>query len=89
MRKAFTNSSNETHRMRDEKLHTGDKRYQCSICQKAFVRSTQKKSHEEVHTGEKSFFYTLCQKRFTNKSNLNVHLQRNHIKEKNFACRFC
>ena len=39
--------------IRHAQIHTG-KKYQCSICEKAFVRNSDLIRHTKIHTGNKT-----------------------------------
>ena len=63
-------------------IHTGEKPYQCKICQQHFNQQ------KRIHTGEKLFQCDVCHKCFAQSSNLNQH-KRLHTGEKPFQCDIC
>ncbi len=56
------------------RVHSGEKPYECQICNKKFSRSSRLKLHNRIHTGEKPYECRVCQKRFTRSNNLNSHM---------------
>ncbi|XP_029416438.1 LOW QUALITY PROTEIN: zinc finger protein 14-like [Nannospalax galili] len=72
----------------NQKTHTQEKRYACSVCGKAFYKRAHLNAHQRTHTGEKPYDCKECGKTFRLKSFLVVH-QRIHTGEKPFACITC
>ncbi|XP_066916690.1 uncharacterized protein [Clytia hemisphaerica] len=65
-----------------------ERKYICTVCQKAFDRNTSLTRHMLVHTREKPFKCQLCDKAFSQ----NAHLKRHiliHIGQKSYQCNKC
>ncbi len=69
-------------------IHTGEKPYKCSHCNKRFYRSGNLRNHEGIHIGVKPYKCSHCDKRFNKSSNLKTH-ERIHTKEKPYECSHC
>ena len=63
-----------------ERIHTGEKPYQCKVCLKNFRKSSQLIRHKKLHTGEKPHICQHCGKGFIQKTNMTAHQQQNHCK---------
>lgn len=72
-----------------QKIHTGAKNYECSICRKRFTTQTNLDRHiRTVHRQERNHKCTTCQKTFSQLSSLKLH-QSVHMAEREFACDLC
>ena len=59
---------------------TGERRYKCTECGKAFNRNSILTTHLQVHAGEKPYKCTECGKAFSHGGHLTKHL-RTHAAE--------
>lgn len=64
-----------------QKIHTGEKSYECAEFVKIFTQQSQLKVHLRVHTGEKLYVCVDCGKAFVKKPEFITH-QRTHTREK-------
>ena len=53
--------------------HTGDRAWQCHVCEKSFKQAGCLKRHMVIHTGEGAFQCHICEKTFTLAGSLKAH----------------
>ncbi|XP_029457859.1 gastrula zinc finger protein XlCGF8.2DB-like [Rhinatrema bivittatum] len=70
------------------KIHTGDRAFPCTECDKSFITKASLTSHQKIHTGERPFPCTECSKSFIRKTDLIMH-QKIHTGERPFSCTEC
>ncbi|XP_011930161.1 PREDICTED: zinc finger and SCAN domain-containing protein 30 isoform X1 [Cercocebus atys] len=71
-----------------QRVHTGEKLYECFDCGKAFCQSSKLIRHQRIHTGERPYACKECGKAFSLSSDLVRH-QRIHSGEKPYECCEC
>lgn len=59
------------------------RRFQCSVCDKRFLKRTNLTDHLKIHANVKAFRCGICEKSFIQYGNLKAHM-RCHTKEKPF-----
>ncbi|KAI9104761.1 hypothetical protein DFS34DRAFT_576028 [Phlyctochytrium arcticum] len=74
--------------MRHIQTHTGDKPYQCTVCNQRFSESGIMTQHMRTHTGERPYKCPepACQRQFAIPGALTIHI-RKHTGEKPFKCK--
>ena len=55
-------------------IHIAEKQYECSQCDKDFVKKSYLANHMRTRTGEKSYQCSQCDKAFTEIGNLVRHM---------------
>ena len=82
MNAMFATNDFHTHLAIHKRTHTGDKPYECDVCNKRFLRSDVLTVHKRTHTGEKPYGCDVCNKRFSHSGSLARH-KKTHTLERN------
>ncbi|XP_061402531.1 zinc finger protein 624-like [Musca vetustissima] len=61
--------------------HVRERKFKCTMCEKAFKRSQDLKEHISVHTGQPLYTCPKCPMTFASSANMYKHLQRSHKDE--------
>ena len=69
-------------------VHTGEKEFQCEVCEKKFSRQEHLKRHMLTHTKVKTHECDICSKKFSLKDHLVQHF-RIHLGKKPYGCAEC
>ena len=74
--KVFVNCSNLTVHRRS---HTGEKPYQCSICEYTTAQSSKLTRHMKTHVQYKCDY---CDKTFVGRRIIDMHIKKNHLEKR-------
>lgn len=66
---------------------TGERPFQCTLCEKAFNQKSALQVHMKKHTGERPYKCVCCAMGFTQKSNMKLHMRRAHGYAGEWGCR--
>jgi len=84
--KGFTKKSNLNYHIL---IHTGERRYACTHCDKKFTKPHDVKIHiRRVHGSLRPFVCTQCDKNFATNGQLKVH-KKLHCSGQGYACQEC
>lgn len=68
-------------------VHSNNKRYTCSVCEKGFYHKSEMEAHKRLHS--QLFSCDQCSFTTKKKSSLSVHVLGQHLKSYGFECKSC
>ena len=71
-----------------QRVHNGEKLYECKECRKTFIRRSTLSQHLRIHTGEKPYKCKECGQAFRQRAHLIRH-HKLHTGEKPYECKEC
>lgn len=83
---AFAKQANFSCHMKT--MHSTDKPFKCSVCDKCLKTAHALRTHMLIHTGERPFKCSVCGRGFVQKVSLKNHMVT-HTGEKPFTCTEC
>ncbi|XP_053622266.1 zinc finger protein 239-like isoform X1 [Plodia interpunctella] len=83
-----TKKAREKETLRNLKTQSGEKPYECNICNQRFKFVGNLKIHLRTHSGEKPYECNICLRKYSEKGSLNRHYKV-HSGEKPYECSVC